>query len=85
MLENEIVSVDEVAKAMGRDPLWIRRNWRRLHRTKSFPPALPGSDLMFPRQLMHAWLQTGGAEPAIADTDFVARANAALHKQMETQ
>jgi len=84
MLENETVSAEEFAKALGRPVQYVKRNWRRLHKSKNFPAAIPGSDYRFPRLVVRQYLQTGGQ--AITETadgqDFIQSTNAALHDQM---
>jgi hypothetical protein len=62
-LEAETAPIEEVAKAIGRSEVWLRRRWLKLHLEHGFPRKLPQC-WAWPRAAVAAWLRAGGASPA---------------------
>ncbi len=50
------LSPPEVAEALGRSPLWVKRNWRRLHQDKGFPAPLPAGNWAWSRAALLRWI-----------------------------
>lgn len=61
-LADETAPLDEVARALGRDPAWLKRHWLSFHLRHGFPRKLPGG-FVWPRRAVAAWLRAGGALP----------------------
>lgn len=83
-LADEVAGLDEVAAAMGRTTIWMRRNWLKLHQAEDFPRKIPGG-WVWPRRAVEVWLRSAGqlmARPLPANDDgggdFVDQAAAAL-------
>jgi hypothetical protein len=66
MLSEETADLDEVAKALGRSPAWLRRNWSKIAREEGFPRKLPCGPV-WPRRPVVAWLRAGGVITAMAE------------------
>ena len=86
MLSDLTADLDEVARALGRRPDWLKRNWLKLHREQGFPRKIPAGDV-WPRGAVEVWLRSAGAvelpplpanQNGDAGGDLVARAAAAL-------
>lgn len=81
-----VITTEEVAKELGCQAAWLRRNWRRLVRDRGMPRQLPGSDGRWPRVAMELWLSHGDASPAFDATgpvdDPVSRERQALYLEM---
>lgn len=67
-LAQSTVTIAELAAALGRSPVWLRRNWKRLHEKEGLPRMIPGG-LTFPRGLVTAWLSAGGFVPVPRQAD----------------
>lgn len=88
MLADKTIPLAEVAAALGRSEDWLMRNWLRLHQRDGFPRRLPAG-WVWPRRLVEAWIDAGGAAPQPAPTandnaagaDLVALQRAALHQR----
>jgi len=55
-LSDDTAPLAEVAEALGRSEIWLRRNWLKLHRDHGFPRKHP-SGWTWPRAAVAAWLQ----------------------------
>lgn len=64
-LTDATVLLPEVASALGRTPLWVKRNWRRLHQEKGFPAPLPGANWAWPRAAILRWI-AAAAGPSLS-------------------
>jgi hypothetical protein len=68
MLSEHTATLEEVAAAIGRDPAWLKRHWRRLTSRNGFPAPLPGSKWCWSRQLVLLWIANAPARP-VADNE----------------
>lgn len=89
MLSDETAGLDEVARAIGKTPDWLKRNWLKFHRAENFPRKIPGG-FVWPRRAVQVWLRSGGAllpEPANQNGagDFIAAAADALKERYGAQ
>lgn len=60
MLSIETASIEEVAGAIGRSEIWLKRNWNKFNAKHGFPRPIPGSDWKWPRRAVELWLIAGG-------------------------
>jgi predicted DNA-binding transcriptional regulator AlpA len=69
-LADEVAGLDEVAAALGRSPVWLQRNWLKLHQTQNFPRKIP-TGWVWPRRAVEVWLRSAGqvARPLPANDD----------------
>lgn len=85
-LTDEVAGLEEVAAALGRSPIWLQRNWLKLHQGEDFPRKIP-SGWVWPRRAVEVWLRSAGQIvrplPANDDAggDLIDQAAAALKQR----
>lgn len=77
MLSNETATLEEVAAALGKSAVWLKRNWLRIHQDEGFPRKI-SIGWVWPRRQVEAWLRTGGLQPVLVAANDDAPQNALI-------
>lgn len=62
LLAEDAAGIEEVAAALGRTAIWLRRHWLIIHEEYGFPRKHP-TGWTWPRRAVAAWLASGGFTP----------------------
>jgi hypothetical protein len=64
-LGSQVLTIAETAAEVRQSESRFRRNWPKLVREHGFPAPLPGFQrCLWSREMVYAWIGTGGAGPA---------------------